>query len=136
MKVELNCLNEKLALSVTDEDFESAAVYKKEMDDLKVSLMKLKESLKASQVVVKKTDVETTLKCLNIVRGVLISKHITTLSPVLKTLCDDFVIEQLTQRNDELRVKAFECYGLCCILDSVNASKGIQIFSAYVSTET
>ncbi|KAF2894563.1 hypothetical protein ILUMI_11611 [Ignelater luminosus] len=136
MKVELNYLNEKLALSVQDEDFESAAVYKKEMDDLKVSITKFQESLKASQVVVKKTDLETTLKCINIVRGVLISKHITTLNPVLKTLCNDFVIEQLTQTNDKLRVKAFECYGLCCIVDSITASKGIQIFSAYILAST
>lgn len=133
MIVKLEQLNQEQEANIAQRDFVKAALLKDAIDDLEFALEKLKnEPLLSQKNCQKKSDLLTTVKCLDIAAGILLSPQVTSLTASLKTLKEDLINELLISENDTIRVKAFRCYALCCIVDKELSKNGIHIFSTPV----
>lgn len=121
---------------VAQHNFMEAERLENQMNELHSALKELKEEpLTPPQHLEKKTDILTTIKCLDIAAGILLSPQVTSLTMSLKALKQDFINEFLISENDSIRVKAFRCYALCCIIDKESSTNGIHIFSTPVSNQ-
>lgn len=122
---------------ISNHEFLGAERLKNEISEAQIALTNLKEEpLSTSQNVEKRTDILTTKKCLHIAAGILRSPQLTILTDSLESLKEEFIIELLMSANDSIRVKAFRCFALYCIIDKKSASNGIHIFSTPVSIST
>lgn len=114
-------------------NFLEAERLKGEINELELSLVKLKEDLPTQHKLEKKTDTPTIIKCLDIAIGILLSPQVTCLTAPLKALKEDFINELLIGESFIIRMKALRCYALYCIIDKESSSNGIHIFSTPVS---
>ncbi|XP_050503996.1 condensin complex subunit 3-like isoform X1 [Diabrotica virgifera virgifera] len=123
----------KQEVAVENQNFIEAERLKQEISILSTELTELKnaqtEQERQAHHVEKKTDLFTIIKCLDIAYAVLCSTKVTQLTTALRTLKEDFIQELLIHEHDSVRVKAFECYGLCSIVDKKTAEIGIHVFS-------
>ncbi|CAG9827001.1 unnamed protein product [Diabrotica balteata] len=122
----------KQEIAVENQNFMEAERLKHEISILSTELTELKNAQTEQErqpTVEKKTDLFTIVKCLDIAYAVLCSTKVTHLTTALRTLKEDFIQELLIHEHDSVRVKAFECYGLCSIVDKDTAVIGIHVFS-------
>ncbi|CAG9815968.1 unnamed protein product [Phaedon cochleariae] len=129
LTVKLNQLRVSLEEAVQREDYMEAEQIKNMIGDANASLANLKQEEPAQLRQEKKTDLVTTIKCLDITAAILLSPKINRLTASMRALKEDLIQELLIHDNDTVRVKAMKCYGLCCIADKETASTGIHIFS-------
>lgn len=119
--------------AIKERNFIEAERLNNEINSLQKALATLKDEALPQQIVEKKINIVTTVKCLDIAAGLLLSPQVTFLTPCLKTLNENFIYELLISEIDSIRVKAFRCYALCCIIDKESSTNGIHIFSTPVS---
>ncbi|KAF5277007.1 hypothetical protein FQR65_LT16086 [Abscondita terminalis] len=132
LKVNIHDLDEKLRSAIQEEDYDNAALYKRELDGTKIRLDDLQKTVTTCTQVLKKTDAPTVIKCLNVTKALLVSTEIRSLNPVLRTLNEDIIMEFLTDNDLLIRDTALECFALCCLVDKKCAEKGISIFTSCI----
>lgn len=133
MVVNIQRLSSEQEDAIRERNFIEAERLNNEIDSLQLALIKLREEVLPQQIEEKKTNIVTTVKCLDIAAGLLLSPQVTFLTPSLKALNENFIYELLISEIDSIRVKAFRCYALCCIIDKESSTNGIHIFSTPVS---
>lgn len=130
LKVKHDKLRNDQEYAVTEQNFIEAERLKNELKDLSIELEDLMKSEREQvQHIEKKTDILTTIKCLDIAAAILLLPKVREFTASLKNLKEDFIQELLIHDNDSIRVKALHCYALCCIIDKETAATGIHIFS-------
>ncbi|XP_031355984.1 condensin complex subunit 3-like isoform X2 [Photinus pyralis] len=127
MKIRIHTMEEQLRLAVQEEDYDTAAKLKQEID---ASKAKFEESIPPP--VTKTTDIPSIIKCLNIARALLLSRDVTCLNPTLRTLNEDITSDFLAHDDLTVRQRSLECYALCCLMDRKWAEKGILIFTSCI----
>ncbi|XP_023023077.2 chromosome associated protein G [Leptinotarsa decemlineata] len=131
LTVKLNLLKEDLDKAIREQKFVEAERIKNEMTQITAELTDLKnvEVAQQQRQVQKRTDLLTTIKCLDIASAMLLCPKVIHLTSSMKALKEDFIQELLMSDNDSVRVKALRCYALCCIIDKPTSRNGIHLFS-------
>ncbi|KAG5899798.1 hypothetical protein JTB14_006131 [Gonioctena quinquepunctata] len=131
LSVKLNTLRGEQDIAIREQNFMEAERIKMEIAEVGINLGNLKnvEDIQQQRQVQKKTDLLTTIKCLDIAAAILMSPKGTHLTSSMKALKEDFIQELLITENDSVRVKALRCYALCCLIDKPTSQNGIHLFS-------
>lgn len=133
LKSQFNELVHLKETAVKEQNFMEADKYNHQINDLKLLILNTEEEMKTYGQAVKRTDIPTLKKYLDIASSLLSSPQITFLSPTLATLKDDIEM-LLIHANDSVRTKALKCYALFCLIDKKCAQIGIHICSVPVSS--
>ncbi|XP_044749258.1 condensin complex subunit 3-like isoform X2 [Coccinella septempunctata] len=122
--------------AIAEKDYLLAESLEKRLGDINnlvENLVKEKDSTLNQEAAVKKTDIATLIKCLDIAAGLLLSPEVTKMTSSLETLKRDTIFELMIHENETVQAKAMHCYGLLCIIDKKTARDGIHLFYAPIS---
>lgn len=136
LKVQLNICREDLDTAVKERDFKQAEIMNNKMDELKLSIETLQNSLKptsCNDVDLSKLDTELLVKALEVSYVLLLSLEEDTMYAPLRTLKDVLIQPLLIHSDISVQCNAFKCYIICCLYDFQTAQIGMQVLSARVS---
>lgn len=117
--------------AVHEQNYMKADEYNSQINEMRHLLQNAEEVLDKCGQIVKRTDVPTIEKYLNIVAALLTSPQVMSLSPILIRLKED-VNPFLIHPNVNVKSKALKCYILFCLIDKNCARDGIHICSVPV----
>lgn len=115
-----------------EKNFIEAERIKNEISEKENLLKNLSTIQPKEENTTKKTDAATLLKCLTIAEAFLLSPKIKEYYAAIATFSTEHIYPALTNRNELISAKAFNCYAICCSLDHNSAKHGIHLFSHFV----
>ncbi|RZC40961.1 condensin complex subunit 3-like, partial [Asbolus verrucosus] len=130
LKADISELREKEDQCIFEKRFLDAQQIKCDIEKKQAELESVEMVQIKTEPTERKTDVPTIVKYLTVAEGLLRLPSIKRLNPALATLCSEVIQKVIPHESDEVKAKAFKCYGLCCVIDKKCASYGIHIFSA------
>ncbi|XP_034233209.1 condensin complex subunit 3 [Thrips palmi] len=144
IRVKINELKEEQDDAVRNQDFVKAQALQEDYKKLQLELEALMEA-PAPAVVVPPPQVEVRdavkdemalRKCLRIVREMVQSDTVKTLSATLRSLMQNFVVPCLQEDNSNvIRNKALECLGIFCLLDKPLAQENFLMFCFQIAND-
>lgn len=134
LRVNVNVMKDDLDIAISNQDFQKAMVLKEQIKEAERKM----ESILAEYEVYEnvreaKNDVETILKCLDILIAFMQSPKINNLSGALRTILDSLVKPVVLLMDPITGHKALKCFALMCYKDRNEALDAVQVFCAQVN---
>lgn len=132
MKLDIAVYDQETA--ITNKEFEKAHDLKLQMNTLREQMAQIQKEFETSQsqVRVRKDDIPTLCKCLDLLIALLLSPNIKILPETLQETIQQLVQPLLISNNSEVFQRALKIMGLCSCLDKELAKKSITLFTATV----
>lgn len=132
--MKINVLEAQLEDATDMKEFLQANALKEQIIQLKAELKELTEPTPTVELVkVSKDDPKTVCRCLDILIALLQLPCVTTLTPYLVAVKDEFVLPLLNNNVSEINWRVLNCLALFCLLDEALAEEYIRILSIPVS---
>nr|CAD7453642.1 unnamed protein product [Timema tahoe] len=132
LSVELNEIMEEIDEAVKSKTFSKAQLLTDRADEIQAQLDLMAEQAEVPSTQEQKrqerNDQATLSKCLNIVIEMMQSKCITSLTPQLRTLCQNFVLPCMQVEDNLVRPLAIKALGTMCLLNEELAKEHILLF--------
>ncbi|KAJ9595332.1 hypothetical protein L9F63_027283, partial [Diploptera punctata] len=119
MRVELNEMREEQELAVNEQDFLRAHSLAEKVKQLEEQFRQLNTEplVTYKEVRTECNDRATLSKCLTIIYEMMQSPSVTKLTPQLRSLLDNFILQYIEDGDTYIHSLAIRATGVCCLLD-------------------